>query len=109
MYKGLELVIKAVGTLAGEGVGVVVLMGRFPSSLFRPIVHDTKTKSLLLTMSGLVLKGGSKVILSNNKKLLDKYLPTSMEGCVDWDIVRVHTALHGKPALRQAVQAWGGS
>ena len=26
---------------------------------------------------------------------------------MDWDNVRVHTVLHGKPALKLAVQAWG--
>ena len=58
-------------------------------------------------MSDLERKGGFKVLLSDNKKLLDKYLPTGMEGGVAWDNVRVHTALHGKPALKQSVQAWG--
>ena len=70
-------------------MGVVVLLHHLPSSFFRPVLHDTKTKSLLLTMSDLVMKGGSKVLLSNDKKLLDKYLPTSMEGGMDWDNVRV--------------------
>ena len=108
MYKGLELITKAMGTLVGEGVGVVILLSRIPLSLFRPVVQDTKTKSLLLAMSELERKGKYyKVILSNDKKWLDKYLPLNMEGGMDWDNVRVHTALHGKPALKQAVQAWG--
>ena len=106
-YKGLELTAKAVGTLMGVGVGVVVLVGGLPLSLFRPVVNDTKTKSLLLTMSDLEKKGGCKVFLSDSKELLDRYLPTGMEDGVDWDNVRAHTALHGKPALKQAVLAWG--
>ena len=59
-------------------------------------------------MSDIERKGGSKVILSDNKKLLNKYLPTNMEGGMNWDNVRVHAALHGKPSLKQAVQAWVG-
>ena len=87
---------------------MAVLTGGLPSSLFRPVVRDTKTKSLLLAMSDIVRRGGNKVTLSDDKKLLNKYLPINMEEGMNWDNVRVHAALHGKPSLKQAVRAWVG-
>ena len=57
LYKGFELVTKDIGRLVGEQVGLAILSSHFPASLLQPIIHDTKTKSLLLAMSDLAKKG----------------------------------------------------
>ena len=79
-YKGLELIAGAMDKLVNWGDRVAILSSSCPETILRPIVPDTKSHDLLLAMTRLSRKVKGKIIMSNNRELLDKYMPKQPGG-----------------------------
>ena len=106
-YKGLELITGAMDNLVNWGDRVAILSSSCPETILRPIVHDTKSHDLLLAMTRLSRKVKGKIIISNNRELLDKYTPKQPGVGVDWDSVPVTPALQSWQVAIRAVKEWG--
>ena len=107
IFKGLEAIFGVLGRMTTGGDRVVVLLDRCPASLFRPVVQDSKTKSLLQIMTGLVNRMGNKILLSDNKDLLDRYMPRSEGEGVKWEEIPTLLASQSRLKTREVVQRWG--
>ena len=108
LYKGFELIMRALGHLVERGERVVILSRHRPISLQSPVIRDSKSKALLLAMSALAKKSGNKILLSSNKTLLDKHRSVLSVGVgVDWNSVPKHLALQSGQVVKLAIKGWG--
>ena len=73
LYRGFETIIGALDHLVGRGEKVIILSKHRPSSLQQPLIKDLKSRALLSAMNNLVGKTGHKILLSNNKTMLERY------------------------------------
>ena len=58
-------------------------------------------------MTGLANRVGNKILLSDNKDLLDRYLPSAEGEGVKWEEIPTLQALQSRLKTRETVQRWG--
>ena len=108
LYRGFETIIGALGHLVGRGEKVVILSKRRPFSLQQPLIKNLKSRALLSAMNNLAVKTGHKILLSNNKTMLERYWAVILGGVGrDWSQVHTFSALLSKQSLKRLVRQWG--